>query len=67
MSISCTARTIYCPECGRKVGSHDGKSTNVKEINCRKCWKTIVFNPENGKITMKSIPKRNCSSGLTFR
>lgn len=66
MSESCTARAIYCPECGHKMGSHDGKSTNVKEMDCRKCWKRVVFNPTNEKITIKPRPKRTCSSGVTF-
>ena len=67
MSISCTARTIYCPKCGRKVGSHDGKATNVKEINCRKCWKTIVFDPTTGSTRLKEKSQRVSSSGVTFR
>ena len=67
MSKSCTARTIYCPECGRKVGSHDGKATNVKEMECRKCWKTVVFNPMNAKTTIKPRARRVSSSGVTFR
>lgn len=66
MSISCTARTIYCPTCGRKVGSHDGKATNVKEVDCRKCWKTVVFNPLTGKTKIKEKRKRVSSSGVTF-
>lgn len=67
MSISCTARTIYCPKCGRKVGSHDGKATNVKEIDCRKCWKTVVFYPTNGNTRLKEKSQRVSSSGVTFR
>lgn len=67
MSKSCTARTIYCPECGRKVGSHDGKSTNVKEIDCRKCWKTVLFDPTTGNTKIKERPQRVSSSGVTFR
>ena len=67
MQVSCSFRNIYCPRCGRKIGSHDGKSTNVKEIDCRKCWKTVVFNPMTEKITMKPRAKRVSSSGVTFR
>lgn len=67
MSTSCTARTIYCPECGRKVGSHDGKATNVKEIDCRKCWKTVVFNPLTENTRLKEKSQRVSSSGVTFR
>lgn len=68
MSESCSARNIYCPLCRRKVGSHDGKSTIVKEVDCRKCNRRIVFDPMNdGKIVVKKIPPRNSSSGVTFR
>lgn len=65
--MSCTARMIYCPKCGRKVGSHDGKSTITKYIDCRKCWLTVVFDPYNGQTSLKERPERTQSSGLTFR
>lgn len=67
MSTSCTARNIYCPGCGRKVGSHDGKSTNVKEVECKKCWKTVVFEPITGNTRIKGRSQRVSSSGVTFR
>lgn len=60
-------KTIYCPGCGRKVASHDGKSKNVIEVNCRKCWKRVVFNPTTYELKVKEIPERNSSSGLTIR
>lgn len=67
MSKSCSARKIYCPKCRRKVGSHDGKSTVVKQIDCRKCWKTVVFDPTTGDTKIKERPARTSSSGVTFR
>ena len=61
-----SARTIYCPNCHRKVGSYDGKSTMNKYIECRKCKKMICFYPENNAVEVKDIPKRVTSSGMTF-
>ena len=60
-------KTIYCPDCGRRVASHDCKSTNVIVVNCRKCRKQVVYDPTNKEIKTKNIPQRNCSSGMTFR
>jgi hypothetical protein len=56
---------IYCPKCKRKVGTHDGRSTIPKVIDCRKCRKRVIYTPENGTV-LKDIPKRNTSSGVTF-
>lgn len=67
MNVSCNARNIYCPKCRRKVGNHDGKSTVVKQIDCRKCWKTVVFDPTTGDAKIKERPARTSSSGVTFR
>lgn len=57
--------SIYCPKCGRKIGTHDGRSTIPKIIDCKKCKKRIIYNPKEG-ITVKEIPLRNTSSGVTF-
>ena len=51
-------KTIYCPKCGRKVGVYDGRSKN--------CNKRIVYHVDTGETEIKNIPKRNCSSGITF-
>ena len=59
------AKTILCPSCKRKLGTHDGRSTIPKVIDCRKCNKRIVYSPENG-IVVRQIPERNSSSGVTF-
>jgi endogenous inhibitor of DNA gyrase (YacG/DUF329 family) len=61
-----TPKTIYCPRCGRKVATHDGRSTMQISIECRKCHKKVVFYPENGKTELKSLPFRATSSGMTF-
>ena len=61
------AKTIYCPKCESRVASHDGKSKNVIEVECRKCWKIIVYTPETDETKVKDIPPRTSSSGVTFR
>lgn len=59
-------KTIYCPNCGRKVGTYDGQSTINFMANCRKCNKRVVYNVDIEKTEIKDIPPRNCSSGMTF-
>ena len=60
-------KTIYCPRCGRRVGQWDGRSTtNVVVLKCRKCWKRIVYYTDTDELKMEPVPKRNCSSGVTF-
>lgn len=59
-------KKIYCPKCGRKVGTHDGRSTINKICRCKKCNKRIVYHVDTGETEIKNIPKRNCSSGMTF-
>lgn len=60
------ADTIYCPKCKRKLGTHDGRSTIPKIIDCEKCQKRVVYHVDSGETEIKDIPQRNCSSGVTF-
>lgn len=57
---------IFCPECNSYVGQHDGRSTINFISRCNKYRKRVVYHIGNGKIEVKDIPKRNCSSGMTF-
>lgn len=59
-------KIIYCPKCGRKVCIWDRKSTIHPIAKCKKCNKLVVYRIDTGETEMKPIPKRNCSSGLTF-
>ena len=57
---------IYCSECGRKVGTYDGKSKINKSIKCTKCKKIVLFNVDTGETTIKPIPSRTQASGKRF-
>lgn len=60
-------RTIYCPMCHRRVAQWDGKSTINPIIgNCNKCDKRVIYNLISEEITVKKLPIRATSSGLTF-
>lgn len=59
-------KTIYCPKCGRKVGTYDGRSTSNISVKCKKCNKLVVYNVENEKSEIKEIPQRSTASGMTF-
>lgn len=60
------AKIIYCPRCGRKVATYDGRSTINVIANCKKCRKRVVYYVDTKKAEIKPIPPRNCSSGKTF-
>lgn len=57
---------IYCPKCGRKVLTYDGKSKITKDVVCKKCNKLAVFNPENRTVVLQELPNRTTSSGARF-
>lgn len=59
-------KTIYCPSCGRKVGTYDGRSTINHIEKCNKCNKLVIYYIDTGKVKIKNIPAKNCSSGMTF-
>ena len=59
-------KTIYCPKCGRKVATWDGRSTINISVKCNKCNKLVVYDIENEKVKIKEIPQRTTSSGMRF-
>ena len=59
-------KTIYCPKCGRRVLSWDGKAKTDISVNCKKCKKRIVFHTSNQVTDIKDIPAREQSSGKRF-
>ena len=58
--------SVLCGECGRRIGEVNPKIKSTLIYNCRKCWKMNVYDPETGKCTVKAIPQRATSSGMTF-
>ena len=59
-------KKIYCPKCGRKVATLDGRSTINISVKCKKCNKLVVYDVENEKAEIKEIPQRSTSSGMRF-
>ena len=59
-------KTIYCPKCGRKVATWDGRSTINISAKCKKFNKLVVYDVENEKLEIKNIPQRTTSSGMIF-
>lgn len=59
-------KKIYCPRCKRKVATYDGRSTMPIVTRCNHCKKRVVYNPLTDQISIKKIPQRNTSSGITF-
>ena len=59
-------KTIYCPKCGRKVATWDGRSTINISVRCKKCDKLVVCDVESGNTKIKEIPQRTTSSGMRF-
>lgn len=59
-------KTIYCPRCGRKIMSYDGKTHMNLSKKCNKCNKLVVYNTEKDEITLKKVPGRDQASGMRF-
>lgn len=59
-------KKICCPICGRGVAKWDGKSTIPISVNCKRCEKRIIFDPEKQETIAKEIPERPFGSGLRF-
>lgn len=57
---------IYCPMCYEKIGMWDGKASIEQRRCCHKCKSMIAFDPKTKKERIMPIPKRTCSSGMTF-
>lgn len=60
------SKTIYCPKCGRRVATWDGRSTIDVIVNCRKCNKRVIYRVATGETEIKRIPIRGTSSGKTI-
>ncbi|MGN0246544.1 MAG: hypothetical protein ACI4DK_11380 [Lachnospiraceae bacterium] len=60
------AKTIYCPRCGRKVATCDGKSTIDIYVKCNKCRKIVIYKIDSGETILKDVPERNQASGMRF-
>lgn len=58
-------KTIYCPQCNRKIGTYDGRSSINLIMHCKICQKRIVYYVNVDEVETKPIPPRGCSSGLT--
>lgn len=60
------SKTIYCPKCGRKVATYDGRSTINVIARCNKCRKRVIYHIDTEKTELKDLPHRNTASGMTF-
>lgn len=60
------AKNILCPRCGHKVASHDGKSTMIKTVLCKKDKLLVVYDPITDKATISHKIERISSSGKRF-
>lgn len=59
-------KAILCPQCGRKVGTYDGRSKMDYITRCKKCKKRVVYHVATGETKLSDIPKRTTSSGMIF-
>lgn len=60
------AKTIYCPQCGRKVMTYDEKAKNIQRTACNKCNKLVIYKPSIDEVKLDKIPPRNTSSGMRY-
>ena len=57
---------VYCPKCGRYVGTYDGKSSMNLIARCKHCKKQIVYDIKSKETSIRPLPTRTTSSGMTF-
>lgn len=60
------AKSIYCPRCGAKVLTYDGRTTMLLANDCKECHIRVTYNPTTDEITKGYIPQRKTSSGCQF-
>ena len=59
-------KSVFCPNCNSKVATWDGRSTIDVIVNCRKCYKRVIYRVATGETEIKRIPIRGTSSGKTI-
>lgn len=57
---------IYCPKCGMKLGTYDGKSTINKILKCKECHRRVVYHVDTGETEIKLLPRRDSLSGKRY-
>lgn len=60
------AKNILCPRCGRKVGTHDGKSTIIKTVLCKKDKLLVIYDPIKDKATISHKVEHSSIGGKRF-
>lgn len=59
-------KNVFCPRCKNKVATYDGKGKIDVITKCKKCNVRVIYRVATGKIEIKKIPPRSCSSGIIF-
>lgn len=59
-------KKIYCPRCGRKVMTYDGKGEIDLEKKCKICNKLVVYQIARDQTILADIPQREHGSGVRF-
>ncbi len=57
---------IYCPQCGHKVGTWDGKSTIDVVCVCRNCNKQVIYRIATKQTEIKQRMPRPSSGCMNF-
>lgn len=59
-------KTIYCPRCGRKTMTYDGRGTMVISSRCSKCQKIVIYKPTEDEVAIIPEPLWSSSAGKRF-
>lgn len=59
-------KKIYCPLCGRKVMTYDGRAHNNLSVRCESCDRLVTFYFETGRVQTSRVPERQVASGVRF-
>lgn len=59
-------RAIICPQCLKRVGTYDGRTTINPSAQCKKCKKLVAYDIKTEKFELKPISERTQGSGMRF-
>lgn len=59
-------KKLYCPKCGRRAGTYDGRSTMNHAVKCGKCKNLVVYNPNEDRIYNAAVPLPTSSIGRRY-
>ena len=61
-------KIIFCPKCNKRLGTYDGKETDMKfyQFHCANCNIRILYDLEKEEMEIKPSPYKITAFGKEF-